>query len=185
MLSLGNAFDEGEVEAFDRRVRQTLGISSVEYAVEPKFDGLAVSLCYEDGILRTGATRGDGYVGEDVTLNLRTIRSIPLALRAGNRAGQTPSFLEVRGEVLMLKADFEKLNRQQRERNLKEFINPRNAAAGALRQLDPGITAMRRLAFFAYGIGAYEGETCRVINTTGFWITLRRCVFRSCSNAGP
>ena len=157
MLSLGNAFDEGEVEAFDRRVRQTLGISSVEYAVEPKFDGLAVSLCYEDGILRTGATRGDGYVGEDVTLNLRTIRSIPLALRVGNRAGQTPSFLEVRGEVLMLKADFEKLNRQQRERNLKEFINPRNAAAGALRQLDPGITAMRKLAFFAYGIGAYEG----------------------------
>ena len=157
MLSLGNAFDEGEVEAFDRRVRQTLGISSVEYAVEPKFDGLAVSLCYEDGILRTGATRGDGYVGEDVTLNLRTIRSIPLALRVGNRAGRTPSFLEVRGEVLMLKADFEKLNRQQRERNLKEFINPRNAAAGALRQLDPGITAMRKLAFFAYGIGAYEG----------------------------
>ena len=157
MLSLGNAFDEGEVEAFDRRVRQTLGISSVEYAVEPKFDGLAVSLCYEDGILRTGATRGDGYVGEDVTLNLRTIRSIPLALRVGNRASQTPSFLEVRGEVLMLKADFEKLNRQQRERNLKEFINPRNAAAGALRQLDPGITAMRKLAFFAYGIGACEG----------------------------
>jgi DNA ligase (NAD+) len=157
MLSLGNAFDEGEVEAFERRVRQTLGISSVEYAVEPKFDGLAVSLCYEDGILRTGATRGDGYVGEDVTLNLRTIRSIPLALRIGNRAGQTPSFLEVRGEVLMLKADFEKLNRQQRERNLKEFINPRNAAAGALRQLDPGITAMRKLAFFAYSIGASEG----------------------------
>jgi DNA ligase (NAD+) len=157
MLSLANAFDEGEVEAFDRRVRQTLGVSSVEYAVEPKFDGLAVSLCYENGILRTGATRGDGYIGEDVTLNLRTIRSIPLALKAADGNAQTPSFLEVRGEVLMLKADFEKLNRQQRERNLKEFINPRNAAAGALRQLDPGITAMRRLAFFAYGIGACEG----------------------------
>ncbi len=157
MLSLANAFDEGEVEAFDRRVRQTLGVSSVEYAVEPKFDGLAVSLCYENGILRTGATRGDGYIGEDVTLNLRTIRSIPLALKAADGNRQTPSFLEVRGEVLMLKADFEKLNRQQRERNLKEFINPRNAAAGALRQLDPGITAMRRLAFFAYGIGACEG----------------------------
>jgi DNA ligase (NAD+) len=157
MLSLANAFDEGEVEAFDRRVRQTLGISSVEYTVEPKFDGLAVSLCYENGILRTGATRGDGYIGEDVTLNLRTIRSIPLALKAASGNGQTPSFLEVRGEVLMLKADFEKLNRQQRERNLKEFINPRNAAAGALRQLDPGITAMRRLAFFAYGTGACEG----------------------------
>ena len=162
MLSLGNAFDEGEVEAFDRRVRQALGISTVEYAVEPKFDGLAVSLCYENGVLRTGATRGDGYVGEDVTLNLRTIRSIPLALKADGQdantwGGPLPSFLEVRGEVLMLKADFEKLNRQQRERNLKEFINPRNAAAGALRQLDPGITAMRKLAFFAYGIGAWEG----------------------------
>jgi DNA ligase (NAD+) len=162
MLSLGNAFDEVEVEAFDRRVRQALGISTLEYAVEPKFDGLAVSLCYEDGIFRTGATRGDGYVGEDVTLNLRTIRSIPLALKAGARGahawdGHLPSFLEVRGEVLMLKADFEKLNQQQRQKNLKEFINPRNAAAGALRQLDPGITAMRRLAFFAYGIGTCEG----------------------------
>jgi DNA ligase (NAD+) len=162
MLSLGNAFDEGEVEAFDRRVRQALGISTVEYAVEPKFDGLAVSLRYENGILRTGSTRGDGYVGEDVTLNLRTIRSIPLVLKTDARHadasdGQLPSFLEVRGEVLMLKADFEKLNQQHRQKNLKEFINPRNAAAGALRQLDPGITARRKLAFFAYGIGAYEG----------------------------
>jgi DNA ligase (NAD+) len=162
MLSLGNAFDEREVEAFDRRVRQALGISMVEYAVEPKFDGLAVSLRYENGMLRTGATRGDGYVGEDVTLNLRTIRSIPLALKADARDAvasdrQLPSFLEVRGEVLMLKADFEKINQQHRQKNLKEFINPRNAAAGALRQLDPGITAMRKLAFFAYGIGASEG----------------------------
>ncbi|WON72949.1 NAD-dependent DNA ligase LigA [Nitrosospira sp. Is2] len=157
MLSLGNAFDEGEVEAFDRRVRQALGISTLEYAVEPKFDGLAVSLCYENGIFRTGATRGDGYVGEDVTLNLRTIRSIPLALKADADGRQLPSFLEVRGEVLMLKADFEKLNQQHRQKNLKEFINPRNAAAGALRQLDPGITATRKLAFFAYGVGACEG----------------------------
>jgi DNA ligase (NAD+) len=162
MLSLGNAFDEGEVEAFDRRVRQALGIGTLEYAVEPKFDGLAVSLRYENGILRTGSTRGDGYVGEDVTLNLRTIRSIPLVLKtsawnADASDGQLPSFLEVRGEVLMLKADFEKLNQQHRQKNLKEFINPRNAAAGALRQLDPGITAMRKLAFFAYGIGACEG----------------------------
>jgi DNA ligase (NAD+) len=157
MLSLGNAFDEGEVEAFDRRVRQTLAISTLEYAVEPKFDGLAVSLSYENGIFRTGATRGDGYVGEDVTLNLRTIRSIPLALKADADGRQLPSFLEVRGEVLMLKADFEKLNQQHRQKNVKEFINPRNAAAGALRQLDPGITATRKLAFFAYGIGACEG----------------------------
>ncbi len=92
MLSLGNAFSEGEVEAFDRRVRQSLGLSSVEYAVEPKFDGLAISLCYEDGIFATGATRGDGYVGEDVTLNLRTIRSIPLTLKSGS-GHWTRSFL--------------------------------------------------------------------------------------------
>ncbi|MBA4141622.1 MAG: NAD-dependent DNA ligase LigA [Nitrosospira sp.] len=159
MLRLGNAFDEAEVRAFDRRVRETLGVSSVEYAVEPKFDGLAVSLCYQDGIFKTGATRGDGYVGEDVTANLRTIRSIPLTLVRSGFAGQCPSFLEVRGEVLMLKADFDNLNLQQREKNQKEFINPRNAAAGSLRQLDPRITASRKLTFFAYGIGACEGGT--------------------------
>ena len=157
MLSLGNAFKAAEVDAFDRRARQTLGVDNVEYAVEPKFDGLAVSLCYEDGIFMTGATRGDGYVGEDVTLNLRTVRSIPLQLQVGRYTAQRPVFMEVRGEVLMLKADFEKLNRQQREKNEKEFINPRNAAAGSLRQLDPGITATRRLTFFAYGIGACKG----------------------------
>lgn len=158
MLSLGNAFDVAEVEAFDRRVRQILGVDKAEYAVEPKFDGLAVSLCYENGVLTTGATRGDGYVGEDVTRNLRTIRSIPLQLKADSRQA-LPAFIEVRGEVLMLKADFEKLNRQQREKNEREFINPRNAAAGSLRQLDPGITASRKLAFFTYGIGACEGES--------------------------
>lgn len=157
MLSLGNAFKAAEVDAFDRRARQTLGVDNVEYAVEPKFDGLAVSLCYENGIFMTGATRGDGYIGEDVTLNLRTVRSIPLQLQAGRYTAQRPVFMEVRGEVLMLKADFEKLNRQQRERDGKEFINPRNAAAGSLRQLDPGITATRRLTFFAYGIGACKG----------------------------
>ncbi|MDQ3185531.1 MAG: NAD-dependent DNA ligase LigA [Pseudomonadota bacterium] len=157
MLSLGNAFKAAEVNAFDRRARQTLGVDSVEYAVEPKFDGLAVSLCYEKGIFMTGATRGDGYIGEDVTLNLRTVRSIPLQLQANRYAIRNPAFMEVRGEVLMLKADFEKLNRQQREKSQKEFINPRNAAAGSLRQLDPGITAARRLTFFAYGIGACEG----------------------------
>lgn len=157
MLSLGNAFKAAEVDAFDRRARQTLEVDNVEYAVEPKFDGLAVSLCYENGIFMTGATRGDGYIGEDVTLNLRTVRSIPLQLQAGGYTVQRPVFMEVRGEVLMLKADFEKLNRQQRERGEKEFINPRNAAAGSLRQLDPGITATRRLTFFAYGIGACKG----------------------------
>src|SRR5688500_13969807 len=103
MLSLGNAFEEAEVDAFDRRIRQTLGISSVEYSVEPKFDGLAISLCYVEGILRTGATRGDGYVGEDVTRNLRTVKSIPLRLKGDSFSAQIPSFVEVRGEVLMLK----------------------------------------------------------------------------------
>ncbi len=154
MLSLGNAFEDIEVEAFDRRVRENLAIDCVEYAVEPKFDGLAVSLCYENGIFITGATRGDGYTGEDITLNLRTVKSIPLRLPIET----APALLEVRGEVVMLKADFNRLNQQQREKEAKEFANPRNAAAGSLRQLDPAITATRRLTFFAYGIGAYEGE---------------------------
>ena len=157
MLSLSNAFEEAEVNAFDRRVCQGLEEDNVEYAVEPKFDGLAVSLCYENGVFATGATRGDGYTGEDVTLNLRTVKSIPLHLPDGLHGNHQPTLLEVRGEVLMLKADFEKLNRQQRDRGEKEFMNPRNAAAGSLRQLDPGITASRRLTFFAYGIGTHEG----------------------------
>ncbi|SFW18019.1 NAD-dependent DNA ligase LigA [Nitrosovibrio sp. Nv17] len=156
MLSLGNAFDTGEVEAFDRRVRQALGVESVAYAVEPKFDGLAVSLRYEGGVLVAGATRGDGYVGEDVTPNLRTLRAIPLRLQAADGI-PIPALLEVRGEVLMLRDDFDRLNREQREKGGKVFINPRNAAAGALRQLDSGVTATRRLAFFAYGVGASEG----------------------------
>ena len=155
MLSLGNALEDAEVTAFDRRMREDLGVDCVEYAVEPKFDGLAVSLSYENGVFMTGATRGDGYVGEDITLNLRTIRAIPLHLVAES----IPALLEVRGEVLMLKADFMKLNQQQREKGEKEFANPRNAAAGSLRQLDSGITATRRLTFFAYGIGISEGST--------------------------
>ena len=118
MLSLANAFTAGEVEGFDRRVRQSLSIDEVEYAVEPKFDGLAVSLCYENGVLVAGATRGDGYIGEDVTRNLRTLKSIPLQLHADTH--DLPSFLEVRGEVLMLRSDFEKLNRRQREKNERE-----------------------------------------------------------------
>ncbi len=157
MLSLNNAFAEAEVEVFDRRVCQSLEADNVEYAVEPKFDGLAVSLCYENGIFATGATRGDGYTGEDVTLNLRTVKSIPLHLPGGLHGNHHPALLEVRGEVLMLKVDFEKLNQQQRDRGEKEFMNPRNAAAGSLRQLDPGITANRRLTFFAYGIGTHAG----------------------------
>ncbi|HET9702205.1 MAG TPA: NAD-dependent DNA ligase LigA, partial [Burkholderiales bacterium] len=153
MLSLSNAFEDAEVAAFDRRVREGLGASEVEYAVEPKFDGLAVGLTYEDGLFVRGATRGDGYTGEDVTRNLRTIRAIPLRLPLPH----PPRLLEVRGEVIMLKRDFQRLNQAQRERGEKEFVNPRNAAAGSLRQLDPRITAGRRLTFFAYALGVAEG----------------------------
>ena len=153
MLSLNNAFDDAEIEAFDRRVREALGKDGIEYAAEPKFDGLAVSLVYEQGVFRRGATRGDGYTGEDVTANLRTVRTVPLRLTAR----KAPPLLEVRGEVLMLKKDFDGLNRTQREKGEKEFVNPRNAAAGSLRQLDSRVTAERKLAFFAYGLGAVEG----------------------------
>lgn len=153
MLSLGNAFATDEVEAFDRRVREALDAERVEYAAEPKFDGLAVSLTYADGVLVSGATRGDGYVGEDVSANLRTVRAIPLKLASK----RPPSFIEVRGEVLMLKRDFEALNKCQREKGEREFVNPRNAAAGALRQLDVRVTESRRLTFFAYGAGAADG----------------------------
>jgi DNA ligase (NAD+) len=155
MLSLNNAFDEAEVEAFDRRVREALETDGpVQYAVEPKFDGLAISLTYDDGLFVMGATRGDGYTGEDVTTNLRTVRAIPLRLAGA----KPPRLLEVRGEVLMLKRDFETLNQEQRDRGEKEFANPRNASAGSLRQLDSRITASRRLTFFAYGLGAVEGK---------------------------
>ncbi len=153
MLSVNNAFAEEEVEAFDRRVREALDTDAVEYSCEPKFDGLAISLAYEGGALVQGATRGDGYSGEDVTANLRTVRAIPLRLRAT----QPPRLLEVRGEVLMYRRDFERLNARQREKGEKEFANPRNAAAGSLRQLDPRITAARPLRFFAYGSGESSG----------------------------
>ena len=152
MLSLNNAFEDSEVEAFDRRIREALETDLVEYAVEPKFDGLAISLVYEKGLLIRGATRGDGYTGEDVTTNLRTVRSIPLHLPEG-----APEVLEVRGEVLMLREDFEQLNRNQQAIDGKLFANPRNAAAGSLRQLDSRITAGRKLTFYAYGLGYAEG----------------------------
>ncbi len=153
MLSLNNAFSDQELEAFDRRVREGTGESQVEYAVEPKFDGLAITLTYEHGVFVQGATRGDGYTGENVTHNLKTIRAIPSCLNMAN----PPALLEVRGEVLMLKKDFEKLNQQQASVGGKLFANPRNAAAGSLRQLDPNITAKRPLHFFAYGLGASDG----------------------------
>jgi len=147
MLSLANAFDADEVRAFDRRIRTALESDDVAYAAEPKFDGLAVSLVYQDGLFVQGATRGDGSTGEDVTQNLRTVRSIPLRLKEPLGAGEA---LEVRGEVLMFKADFDALNARQQETGEKVFVNPRNAAAGSLRQLDSRVTARRPLRFFAY-----------------------------------
>ena len=149
MLSLNNAFGDEELLAFDKRIREALGVAQVEYAVEPKFDGLAITLTYENGLFTQGATRGDGYAGENVTHNLRTIRAIPTRLNMAN----PPQLLEVRGEVLMLKRDFEQLNLNQEKAGAKLFANPRNAAAGSLRQLDPKITATRPLHFFAYGLG--------------------------------
>jgi DNA ligase (NAD+) len=154
MLSLGNGFSEEDVVSFDRRVREGLQTSDeVEYAAELKFDGLAINLRYENGVLVEAATRGDGLTGENVTPNVRTIRAVPLRLNTDH----PPKAIDVRGEVLMFKSDFANLNARQRELGAKEFANPRNAAAGSLRQLDPRITAKRTLRFFAYGIGTLEG----------------------------
>lgn len=161
MLSLGNAFDEveqqlpelrhREVAEFVRRIVEETGDPSPEFSVEPKLDGLAISLRYVQGVLEQGATRGDGATGEDVTANLRTIRAIPLRLR-----GDAPALLEVRGEVYMPRAGFLEFNQRALERGEKTLANPRNGAAGSLRQLDPTITAQRPLAFYAYGLGAHE-----------------------------
>lgn len=160
MLSLGNAFEDAEVTAFDRRVTDTLcqaGMvapgQQVEYFCELKLDGLAINLRYERGVLVQAATRGDGQTGEDVTANVRTIKAIPLRLDEG-----APDLLEVRGEVFMDHADFKKLNETQAQRGDKVFVNPRNAAAGSLRQLDSKVTARRPLRFFAYGWGAVSQD---------------------------
>ncbi|APZ43280.1 NAD-dependent DNA ligase LigA [Acidihalobacter ferrooxydans] len=154
MLSLDNCFSDEELRAFDRRVRERLGRADpVVYNAEPKLDGLAVSLRYESGRLVLGATRGDGHMGEDITQNVRTIPSIPLRLRGAD----VPRVLEARGEVFMPRAGFTEMNRKAAERGEKTFVNPRNAAAGSLRQLDPRITAARPLAFFCYGWGELEG----------------------------
>ncbi|MCR4426340.1 MAG: NAD-dependent DNA ligase LigA, partial [Firmicutes bacterium] len=152
MLSLDNVFDEESLSAFDARVRRGTGLSSVEYVAEPKIDGLAISLTYQDGRFAVGATRGDGERGENVTENLRTVRAIPLLLPAG-----APTSLTVRGEVYMARADFERLNRDRASRGEPLFANPRNAAAGSLRQLDPRITASRKLNVFIYYLAGASG----------------------------
>ena len=157
MLSLDNSFDAQDQSDFNRRVKDRLALSSeaedIEYACEPKLDGIAVSLLYENGILIRGATRGDGTTGEDITHNIRTIESIPLKLLGEG----WPARLEVRGEIYMPKAGFEKLNERARARDEKPFVNPRNAAAGSLRQLDPRITARRPLTWYCYSAGVVEG----------------------------
>lgn len=154
MLSLDNVFDWEELTAFDKRVRDWLNSDqSQTYAAEPKLDGLAISIRYENGLLVQAATRGDGSRGEDVTTNVRTIKSVPLKLQGDN----IPAVVEVRGEIFMPKAGFERLNRQQLENNKKPFVNPRNAAAGSLRQLDSKITAQRPLEIYCYGLGYLEG----------------------------
>ncbi|MBX7139019.1 MAG: NAD-dependent DNA ligase LigA [Oligoflexia bacterium] len=177
MLSLSNAMGEEELADFDDQVRrflekEELPVAELEYAIEYKFDGVAISLVYLDGQLERAATRGDGQQGEDVTQNIKTIRAIPLRLRGASVKG----VLEVRGEVIFLKRDFEKLNVERVKAGEEAFANPRNAASGTLRQLDPAITASRPLSFFAYGAGQVEGpklppthaETIRFFAALGF-----------------
>ncbi len=153
MLSLGNVFSEEELTDFDRRVREGLGLDDVTYCAEPKLDGLAISIRYEEGVLVRAATRGDGTTGEDVTQNVRTIDAVPLKLYGDDY----PIVLEVRGEVYMPRDGFAQLNERQREKGDKTFANPRNAAAGSLRQLDSRITAERPLTMYCYGVGVVEG----------------------------
>jgi DNA ligase (NAD+) len=153
MLSLDNAFTEDDVRAFDRRLRERLDApGELDYVAEPKLDGLAITVIYRGGALEQAATRGDGVTGEDVTANLRTVRSVPHRLH-----GRAPPLIEVRGEVFMPLKGFERMNARARERGEKVFVNPRNAAAGSLRQLDPRISAARPLDAFFYGLGALEG----------------------------
>ncbi|CAE6890876.1 NAD-dependent DNA ligase LigA [Vibrio sp. B1FLJ16] len=154
MLSLDNAFDDGELDSFHKRAQDRVGGQTIkQYCCEPKLDGLAVSLLYENGVLVQAATRGDGTTGENITENVRTINAIPLKLRGDD----WPNRLEVRGEVFMPKAGFEKLNELARQKGDKVFVNPRNAAAGSLRQLDSRITASRPLSFYAYSVGVVQG----------------------------
>ncbi|MCZ6803872.1 MAG: NAD-dependent DNA ligase LigA [Proteobacteria bacterium] len=154
MLSLANAFNDEEMQAFNKRIKDKLNIDSIIFSAETKLDGLAVSIRYENTLLKTAATRGDGTTGEDITLNIRTIPQIPLALIGDD----IPDLIDVRGEVFMTQKGFEDLNKKQQEKGEKLFANPRNSAAGSLRQLDAKITAQRHLSFFAYGIGDYKGD---------------------------
>ncbi len=175
LLSLGNAFSAEELRAFDERVRNGLPAGSkIEYVLEPKIDGLACSLVYENGKLVRAATRGDGVTGENVTANVRTIRSIPLVLTAPE-GEELPELLDVRGEVYMPRHEFMRLNEERAEKGESEFANPRNAAAGSLRQLDPQVTAKRSLSFFAYNVGegaqATHSESLAMLKRYGFKVS--------------
>lgn len=187
LLSLGNAFSEEELLAFDARVKSGLPEGSeVEYVFEPKIDGLACSLIYENGRLVRAATRGDGEVGENVTANVRTIRSIPLTLNI-KEGEAVPELLDVRGEVYMPRHAFMKLNEQRSEAGENEFANPRNAAAGSLRQLDPKVTAGRQLSFFAYGVGeghrGRHAESLAMLHSYGFKVSEGYCVVKNINEA--
>lgn len=188
MLSLSNAFEENEVESFNKRLQGSVDMSEVVMSGEPKFDGLAMSLVYKSGRFFRGTTRGDGFEGENVTENVRTIRNVPQDIRPlCKKLGlEVPELLEVRGEVLMERADFEAVNEELRAQNKKTLANPRNAASGSMRQLDPKITASRRLSFYAYGIGVAEGfdmgkshsESMSKIKELGFNVSDLRATFK-------
>ena len=182
MLSLANATTEDELRAFDERARKLAGAVPT-YVCEPKIDGLAIALDYDGGVLARGGTRGDGRTGEDITPNLRTVRTIPL------RLCDAPEFAEVRGEVYLRKSDFKALNARRERAGLPVFANPRNAASGGVRQLDPKLTAERRLSFFAYQIAALRGaravpatqfEALAELRSFGFSVNehIRRCTTR-------
>lgn len=184
MLSLDNAFEDSDVREFGARVRRFLSLaedSKLDFSAEPKIDGLSISLLYENGVFAKGATRGDGEEGEDVTANLRTIREIPAKL-----TGKPPEAIEVRGEIYMTRADFLAMNEAQAKADEKTFANPRNAAAGAVRQLDPTITAARPLRFFAYTIGRYEGSAiesqAELIRKLAGWGFRTNPETRTCAN---
>ena len=177
MLSLDNAFSEDDLREFDRRVRERLDVERVDYSAEPKIDGLAISVRYEAGVYVRAATRGDGTRGEDVTANVRTIAALPLRLR-----GDPPPVLEVRGEVYMARASFERLNARAAAAGEKTFANPRNAAAGSLRQLDPAVTASRALDVFFYGVGE-TGDWRAPDRHSGVIAALRDFGLRTCPDA--
>jgi DNA ligase (NAD+) len=169
MLSLANARNEDELRAWDQRIRNLLAKErdevELEYVTEPKIDGLAISLVYEDGVLVRGATRGDGEIGEDVTQNLRTIKAIPL------RIDDAPALIEVRGEAYMPRSAFARLNEQRAAAGEPTFANPRNSAAGSIRQLDPALAAARPLSMWAYSVGALEGQSFSTHKESLDWLT--------------